>query len=57
MLNIWYNTGMKNSEQQHKMHKKARRREMPVYAGRGAGFHKNAKAYSRKQKHKEKYDG
>lgn len=28
-----------------------RRRDMPVYAGRGAGPHKNKTAYTRKRKH------
>lgn len=29
-----------------------RRRDMPLRAGRGGGFHKNAAKYSRKTKHK-----
>ena len=31
---------------------KSRRRDMPVYAGRGAGPHKSKAHYSRKVKHK-----
>lgn len=29
-----------------------RRRDVPLRAGRGAGYHKNKAKYSRKQKHK-----
>jgi len=39
------------------MHADARRREMPVFAGRGGGFHKDKSKYTRKTKHKDKqYD-
>lgn len=47
--------GIRMNESDKKAHAKARRESMPVRAGRGAGFHKNKKAYTRKQKHKECY--
>lgn len=33
-------------------HAKARRESMPVRAGRGAGYHKSKKHYTRKTKHR-----
>lgn len=33
-----------------------RRRDMPLRAGRGAGYHKNRAKYTRKTKHKDRQD-
>lgn len=35
---------------------KLRRRDMPLRAGRGGGFHKNKAKYTRKPKHKDRYN-
>lgn len=47
---------MKNKNEDREIHAKLRREEMPVRAGRGAGYHKSKKAYTRKPKHKGRYD-
>lgn len=48
--------GVAVNAQDEKTLAKLRRRDMPLRAGRGAGYHKNKAKYTRKTKHKDSHD-